>query len=63
MYTYILQCWNPYRGKYEKFGTYSTIERAEIMFNKSYFKTRTRRLIRIQEEVLYKAKANESQQS
>jgi len=56
MIEYILECWNQYRGKYEKFGKFLTIERAEIMFDKPYFKTRTRRLIRIQTEVLYTEK-------
>lgn len=54
---FILECYNPFKKRYEKFGQYKTIERAEIMFNKPYFKTRTRRLIRISEEILYQEKA------
>lgn len=53
---YILECWNPSRNKYEKFGEYSSIERAEIMFNKPYFRTRTRRLTKISIDELYKEK-------
>lgn len=56
MIEYILECWNPYTNKYNKFGKYSTIERAKIMFNKPYFQTRTRRLIKIQTEILYTEK-------
>lgn len=59
MVKFKLECWNPYRNRYEKFGEYSTIERAEIMFNKPYFQTRTRRLVKIQIEVLYTEKGKE----
>lgn len=55
---YLLKCWNPYRKRYEKYGEYSTLERAEIMFNKPYFKTRTRRLEKVSTDVLYMEKAN-----
>jgi hypothetical protein len=56
MYTYILECYNPYSNRYEDYGEYTTIERAEIMFNKPYFRTRTRRLIIVSKEILYKEK-------
>lgn len=53
---FLLECWNPYKKKYEKFGTFNNLERAEIMFNKSYFRKRTRRLILIETKLLYKEK-------
>ena len=55
---FILECWNPYRNRYEKYGEYSNIKRAEIMFSKPYFRIRTRRLIKITEDVLYKIRKN-----
>lgn len=54
---YIIECWNPISCRYEKRGEYSSIERAEIMFNKPYFVSSIRRLIRIQEEILYTEKS------
>jgi len=53
---FILECWNPYTNNYSQYGEYSTIERAKIMFNKPYFRTRTRRLIKTTKDILYKEK-------
>lgn len=57
MYTYILECWNPVSQKYIERWKGNNLERAEIMFNKGYFRRTTRRLIRIQTEILYSQRA------
>jgi len=58
---YILECWSPLKNKYERYREYSTIESAWIMFDKPYFRTRTRRLIRIQEDILFSEKAEKDE--
>lgn len=50
---YKLEIYNPVTRKYEYMGTYLTIERAEIMFNKPYVSRHTRRLTKFSEDVLY----------
>lgn len=53
--TFILECWHPAHAHYRQVGKYATAERAQIMFNKSYFSRHARRLIQITEEVICKA--------
>jgi len=54
---YIIECWNPDINKYEKFWEGYELRQAEIIFYKSYYQTRTRRLIKVIEEILYAEKA------
>ncbi len=54
--TYVIEYWDDKSKKYVK-GTYiSDFRMAEAMYNKSYNKYKTRRLIRTTSEVLYKDK-------
>lgn len=57
---YRIEGWDPLKNQYYTMweSRYANIERAEIMFNKPYIKFRTRRLIKISEETLYKEKAD-----
>jgi hypothetical protein len=58
--TFVLRCWDPAHGRYIERGKYGTLERAEIMFNKPYFRTHTRRLIKISVDVLYTERAEKT---
>jgi hypothetical protein len=57
--TYIIETWNPILNKYQEIWKGSNFEMAEKMFNKPYYKRHTRRLRRIQDEILYKEKGSE----
>jgi hypothetical protein len=53
---YIIEVWNTKTKKYETYWTGHSIERAEILMNKPYFVRHTRRLIRIDTDLLYRIK-------
>lgn len=57
MEIFILECYNPYTKRYEKFWE-GPEEYAEKMFNKPYYRTQTRRLLKITTIIMMKEKAN-----
>lgn len=56
---YILEYWDNDIRKYIKLGEYDNMERAEIMFNKSYNSVLTRRLTKVTTEIIFKRKGTE----
>ncbi len=58
MITYRIEFWNSLTNKYINYWEGSDFEMAEKMYDKPYIKVTTRRMIKIEEEILYKDKGS-----
>lgn len=53
MSDYIIEVWDPKSRKYVRAWTGGTLEQAERMVRKPYYRRHTRRMLRVKTEVLY----------
>lgn len=58
---YTLELYNEATQKYEHAGEWLDLERAEIAFTKPYYQSRTRRLLKITNEIVMKATKKNAQ--